>query len=175
MSHHAAIVQPQFERGQTRLGALGLYDHLIGGNADVDVRAASLLGVRSGQEAGGRAGMVAAAIAQRVGVVVHEARDHQHPILERFQRLERPRDVEGLARRLGRPVIHYDAVRHVHERRSDRGFGCRAGRRKSGNHLRAGDTHNQAVIRTRIVDDVASDASLVAARTVKARPERGGR
>ena len=78
MAHHAAIVQPQFERGQAGLRAVGLRDHLIGGDADVDVRAAGLFGMGRGQEAGAGARMIAAAVAERVGVVIHQAGDHQH-------------------------------------------------------------------------------------------------
>ena len=90
--------------------------------------------MRRGEEAGGGARMVAAAIAERVGVVVHQAGDHEHLIAERLQRLERAGDLEGLARGLGRPVVHHDAVGHVDERRSDRGLGSLAGRGKGGNH-----------------------------------------
>ena len=113
-AHDAVVLETQFERGQPRLPADRLGGHLIGRHAGVDV-GTRFAGVRPGQEAGGGAGVVPAAGAQGVGVVVHQVGEDERVVAERLQGLEDGGELEVLPLRGGRPARHDHAVGDVDE------------------------------------------------------------
>ena len=65
--------QPELEGGEARLRPDGLRGDLVDGDAVLDVGARGLLRMDAGQERGPGAGMVAAAVAERVAVMVGQS------------------------------------------------------------------------------------------------------
>ena len=91
--------------------------------------------MNTGQETRGRAGVVAAAIAELVAVVIHQAGKHHRIFPERFERLQDARELEVLAGAFRRPMLHDRALRDIGERQPGRLCAAdAAGRRQRRNH-----------------------------------------
>ena len=92
--------------------------------------------MHAGQERAGGAGVVARPLArQRVAVLVGEPAQDRQPVAERLERLHDRLHPEAAPRRVGRPLVHHDAVRHVDDAQPpDRGRGRGAERREGRHH-----------------------------------------
>ena len=77
------IVASELERGEPRRRTDVLRRDLVDRDAVLDVGAGGLAGMDAGQVRGGRAGVIARAIAERHAVPVREAREDRHVLAER--------------------------------------------------------------------------------------------
>ena len=111
----ARRVAAQFQRGEARVLADLLRGDLVGGNADVDVRARRLARMHAGEEARICPRMIARAIAERAGIPMSEPAEHGELRAMRRERFEGGWKLEGRARGRGRPVRHVHAVGHIDE------------------------------------------------------------
>ena len=164
-------VERQLEGGELRLLLQHPRRDLVHRDAGPDVGAGGLLRMHAGQERPGRAGVVAGPLAgQRVAVLVGEAAQHGQAVAVRRQRLHHRLDVEGGAGRLGRPLLHDDAVRHVdHAEPLDRRGGGQPLRRERRDHAveqrqrerRADAAQERPPGQMRLGDDHCSRAFLI--------------
>jgi len=76
---------------------------------------------------------LAAAIADRFGLIAGQPRDHDQLVLELFEALQRERQVEVGAHTSGQPFVINDAVRVIDDAKAFHGS-SRLGRRKGRNH-----------------------------------------
>ena len=88
---------------------------LVDGDAVLDVRARGLAGVDAGQVRGAGARVVAGPVAQRVAVLVGEAREHEHLLAPGLEGPEDPRRLEVRPLTLRHPIGEGHPVRHVRE------------------------------------------------------------
>ena len=106
-------------QGQLQGSELGLIlEHprrdLVHRDAGSDVGAGGLLRMDPGEERAGRPRVVARPLAgQRVAVLVGKAAQHRQTLPVRREGLHHRLDVELRPGRIGRPLLHHDAVRHV--------------------------------------------------------------
>ena len=164
-------VERQLERGELGLLLEHARRDLIHRNAGADIGARRLLRMDAGQERAGRPSVVAGAFAgQRVAVLVGEAAQDGQAIAVRRERLHRRLELEPLAGRSGRPLLHDDAVRHVdHPEPLDRRGGRQAQRRERRDHAveqrqrqrRADAAQERPSWQMRLRDDHCSRAFLI--------------
>ncbi len=135
----ARIVHAELERGEARLVADLVGDDLVAGDARLDVDG-GLPDLDAGEIRPGAAAVIAGAIEQRAAAVVGQVADLDHVAAERFERLEDARQLAGQRALLRHvPVLHVDAIRHVHEGQANRRFGRRRERRHHRIEERKGD------------------------------------
>ncbi len=79
---------------------------------------AVFFGVTTGEISRRGAGVVAAAVAQRVGLLVRQAGEEREILLEVLERLEDHRQLVILAEGRGRPILHVLALRDIDERQA---------------------------------------------------------
>src|SRR6185436_808955 len=91
LAHHVA---GELERGEARLVADLVGDHLVDGHAGADVRARGLLDAHAREEGAARTRVIAGAIDLRVGADVVEAGDDLQLFLDVHERRERGRQRE---------------------------------------------------------------------------------
>ena len=126
----AHAVAGELQRGKPRQVADALGRHLVDRDARVDVGAGRLLDPDARQERSARPGMVARPVQAAVGVDVVESAQDLDLLLDLFQRLQRPGELEIFALALGPPVTLIHAVGNVdigHPQRGTRGRGRQRG------------------------------------------------
>ena len=115
------LLERELERRKLRLLAEFPCGDLVGRDTELEVGAAGLVRMHAGQPRGGRARVVAGAVAKRASRDLRQAAQHDDVLAERLERLHRRAELEVGADLPGRPhellralvVAADDAVRRV--------------------------------------------------------------